>query len=600
MRFKTKLIAIFLIMTTIPIIIVGLVSYSIASSSITDEVIQSTTQLADQVNNSINLYLEKCNKFLKMSENKAVINFYLTEKYDRLKENLTYEEMTHLKFVETLKIIELFKTYRNVFTEEYIKGIYLLGLDGNHICESKGKFKLDKNILMLESVKTILEQDKEISIFPNGANDFFSDKPYNDAFSLGAVIKEPVTHKILGVVIVDISKSSIGEIILASGVNTNDITIITEDTNVLYSTNNDYHCISDIDIEEKNLKKLYSSDKGHFVNNNIDGSSAFFIFNTLQNTNWKIINDINMNELMSGVYSIRSITFIIIICTLMFVVILYFFISGRLTRPLSMLRNNMKEAENGNLDVQAEIRGDGEIAELSISFNKMLCQIKQLIENNNKEHEMIKKLELKAMQAQINPHFLYNSLDAIIWMAQSHNKDGVTKITKALSNFFRISLSKGKEWISLKEELELTENYLKIQKMRYRDIVEYELNIDHNILDSKVLKFTLQPIVENALYHGLKNKRSKGLIRVIGTKKNEKIVLEVIDNGGGMNKERLTEVCQAISGNAPVKSSSKGGFGVKNVYDRIQLYYGNGYGLKITSIEGRGTHVKIYLADEGR
>jgi len=301
---------------------------------------------------------------------------------------------------------------------------------------------------------------------------------------------------------------------------------------------------------------------------------------------------------MKSAYSIRNITVIIVVVCALFTVILYLFISDKLTFPIRDLKNKMKQAESGNLEVKAHSTNSDEIADLCHSFNVMLEKIKELLENSIKEHENLKKSELKAMQAQINPHFLYNTLDAIVWMTEANNKERVVDITKALSSFFRISLSKGRDWITIKDEIEHVSSYLTIQKMRYRDIMDFEINMSEEILEYKILKLTLQPLVENALYHGIKNKRGSGLIIVKGQRHGEnRLLLEVIDNGNGMTEERLAAVFEVLS-NDSLDISKESGFGLKNVNQRIKLYYGKQYGLTIESEYTKGTHVSIIIPME--
>ena len=225
----------------------------------------------------------------------------------------------------------------------------------------------------------------------------------------------------------------------------------------------------------------------------------------------------------------------------------------------------------------------------------MIKNIMQLIEDKQKEQKALQKAELKALQAQINPHFLYNTLDAIVWMTETNNNDKVVEITKAFSSFFRITLSKGNEWITLAEEIEHTRSYLIIQRMRYRDILSYEIDVDDSILKCRILKLILQPIVENALYHGIKNKRNPGSIIVRASRYgDEKILLEVIDDGNGMTEERLREVVAYINADNSVSRKNEG-YGLRNVNQRIKLYYGKQYGLSIKSEYKKGTHVSVII-----
>ncbi|MBI5029097.1 MAG: sensor histidine kinase [Chloroflexi bacterium] len=248
-------------------------------------------------------------------------------------------------------------------------------------------------------------------------------------------------------------------------------------------------------------------------------------------------------------------------------------------------------------DLQALVNRDNvdEITELGMSFNIMIGKIRELLDAKIKEQENLQKAELRALQAQINPHFLYNTLDTIIWMAESQKTDQVVEIVSALSSFFRISLSKGRDWITIGEEIERVKNYLTIQRMRYRDIMDFKIEVDESVLRYTILKLVLQPLVENALYHGIKNKRTGGTIVVRARQKNDQeILIEVEDDGIGFTPDKLAQLKAELeddSGDIKLES----GFGVGNVKKRIRLYYGKQSGLAVMSEYNVGTRVTLTI-----
>jgi two-component system, sensor histidine kinase YesM len=236
-----------------------------------------------------------------------------------------------------------------------------------------------------------------------------------------------------------------------------------------------------------------------------------------------------------------------------------------------------------------------EITELGMSFNIMIGKIKELLDSKLKEQENLKKAELRALQAQVNPHFLYNTLDTIIWMAEAKKTDQVVEIVSALSSFFRISLSKGMDWITIGEEVERIRSYLTIQKMRYRDILDFNIEVDKDVAENTILKLILQPLVENALYHGIKNKRQGGTISVRARKKNQdEVIIEVEDDGIGFTPDKLAQLRAELedeSGDIKLES----GFGIGNVNKRIRLYYGKPHGVSIRSEYNTGTCVTLVI-----
>ena len=226
----------------------------------------------------------------------------------------------------------------------------------------------------------------------------------------------------------------------------------------------------------------------------------------------------------------------------------------------------------------------------------MTSKVRELLDSKVREQENLKKAELKALQAQINPHFLYNTLDTIVWMAEANQTDKVIEIVRALSSFFRIALSRGKDWISIRQEIEHVRSYLYIQKIRYRDILDYEIEIDDSILDGTILKLILQPLAENALYHGIKNKRNGGTICVRARRAEQNLILlEVQDDGVGFTPYKLSKIQETLAANTDEILRSESGFGLENVHKRIQLYYGKQYGVSVESQYLEGTRVTVAI-----
>jgi two-component system sensor histidine kinase YesM len=226
----------------------------------------------------------------------------------------------------------------------------------------------------------------------------------------------------------------------------------------------------------------------------------------------------------------------------------------------------------------------------------MIGKINELLASKMREQENLQKAEFRALQAQINPHFLYNTLDTIVWMAEARKHEQVIEIVRALSSFFRIALSKGKDWISLRDEVEHTRSYLTIQKMRYRDILDYQIEVDEAVLNSTILKLTLQPLVENALYHGIKNKRNGGTITVrVRAHDADHVRLEVEDDGIGFTSARLEQIVAAMLDETGEPKLKEAGFGIENVDRRIKLYYGRQYGVTIQSTYQIGTRVALVI-----
>lgn len=277
------------------------------------------------------------------------------------------------------------------------------------------------------------------------------------------------------------------------------------------------------------------------------------------------------------------------------IVILSYYIPRSITRPIRKLCEVTDQVAKGDLSVRADVRSGAEVSVLNDSLNMMIDKINELLEQVTKEQIRLRRAEFELLQAQINPHFLYNTLDAIIWLAECGEQKKVVNMVSSLSEFFRTSLNQGKDIITVKEELQHVRSYLEIQQVRYQDIMEYEILVPEQLYRSLIPKITIQPLVENALYHGIKNKRGQGKIVITGRREDDCCLIEVKDDGIGISKERLAQVQDKI------QHKVAGGdeiYGLYNVNERIRLNFGEKYGIFIESVYGESTVVTIMLPYE--
>lgn len=290
--------------------------------------------------------------------------------------------------------------------------------------------------------------------------------------------------------------------------------------------------------------------------------------------------------------SIIQIIIIIVVVGLAFFSV--YTVSNNIRKPIHNMEILSTKIASGDLDSRVQKPNVEELDNLSANLNTMAGKIKDLIEENIREQKNLQKEEMKTLQAQITPHFLYNTFDTIIWLAESGQTEQVVEITKAFSNFFRISLSKGHEWISIEQELEHVKSYLTVQKIRYRDILNYTIDFDERLCGSKVLKLTLQPLVENAIYHGIKNKRGRGMLKVSALVDGDSIIFSVEDNGKGFTPERLEQV-EAELASDQMPENLEHIYGLYNVNKRLNLYYDKTVNLKIQSTLDKGTTVSFKI-----
>ena len=298
-----------------------------------------------------------------------------------------------------------------------------------------------------------------------------------------------------------------------------------------------------------------------------------------------------MNELMSR----RSNMNLLINLSLTGVVIIvgvfaFLYIFRSIMNPIEKLLSMSKKISKGDFSSRVKLTTSDEFNELAVGMNTMSEQIELLLERGIEEQKQVQMLEHRVLQAQIRPHFLYNTLDAIIWAAEADNMADVITLVVSLSSFFRISLSHGIDFIPISDEIEHVRNYLVIQQIRYSDVLTYEIIVDDDIPNEKILKLLLQPLVENSLYHGIKNTRERGKITVRVQKEGEKLRFSVSDTGIGMTAERLEELIQDVK-----NGNGEKGYGLFNVNRRLKLYYGLQDGIEIKSEYKKGTEVSFVL-----
>lgn len=309
-------------------------------------------------------------------------------------------------------------------------------------------------------------------------------------------------------------------------------------------------------------------------------------------TGWKLIGvaprqTVSLNSLKTQLLVVFVAAFILFLMSLV-----NSYISSRITTPIRKLELSVNEIEKGNLNAKVDAEGSYEIRHLGQSVQNMAKQIQVLMADIVSEHEKKRKQEFDTLQSQINPHFLYNTLDIIVWMIENEKPDQAVKAVTALARFFRISLSRGKSIITVKDELEHVRNYLMIQHMRFKNRFSYTIEAEDEVLELASLKLMLQPLVENAIYHGMEFMDGDGEIFIGAWKEGEDLYLKVSDNGLGMTEEQVAR----LFSDTPHTGSSRGsGIGVKNVNERIRLYFGSEYGLSIESEPDEGTVVTIHL-----
>ena len=441
-----------------------------------------------------------------------------------------------------------------------IKNITVIGKNGNIVSSDKNNdMKISEN-MMKEKWYVDAINNSDMPVFnPSRKNSTSSMNSALWFLSISRDIKNSKGEN-LGVIVFDIKYETLERYLnsISFGKQIDNI-IVDKNNNIIYYK--DVKCFADkkclAKFSEKNKKK-----------------DTYLYETQIENTNWNLRSLANTNDLVTLKKNFSHIVIIIFLVSLAFSSIITFIVITKILKPLIKLENHMQNFENNLREFHLSEKTGYEVQNLVEHFNVMVEKIKYL-----------REYEIKALHSQINPHFLYNTLDTIIWMAEFEDNEKVISITKSLANYFRLSLSNGHEKIPLKDEIMHTKEYLFIQKQRYEDKLSYFFNIeDESLLSIKVPKIIIQPIVENSIYHGIKNLSGNGIITIDVYRQNSTINISVKDNGIGFEKAKQ------------FKKSKTGGVGFQNVDKRIKFYYGKNYGVfinKDNKTEGAEVIIKI-------
>ncbi|MDD7638182.1 MAG: sensor histidine kinase [Clostridiales bacterium] len=395
----------------------------------------------------------------------------------------------------------------------------------------------------------------------------------------------------LGVLLVDMNYSSIEQLLTKANTDNASEYIYLMDSNGEIIYHPKQKLIYTNLYEENNLAAAAYEDGS--VQEEFGGEKRLVTVKTISYTGWKLVSVVPMSSFEMGLSGMRMFVILLTALVMLMIIILNQLVSARIANPLQKLNESVKEWEAGNLNPDIYVGGSLEVEHLGKTLRSTVEQIRELMHDILVEQEEKRKSELDALQSQINPHFLYNTLDSIVWMIEGERyEDAVFMITQ-LASLFRISLSRGKTIISIEDEVKHAKNYMNIQKIRYKNIFSIDFEIDEDILNCCTVKLVIQPLLENAIYYGVECMDGDGEIRVVGYRKEHDVYIEVRDNGLGMPKETVEAL---LTENNRVRKSGSG-VGLINVHNRIRLRFGNPYGLEIESQPDEGTTVRIHLPD---
>ena len=571
---RTRMLLSNIVVALIPFLMFSIVSGSIFLDHAQKTAEEHSVQLIHQVSNSMDVYVETIEK---------MVNYIQLELQDTPFFTMETEDAPGWES-ETDYIRSVLENVANSHRE--VAGIFIATKEDLYV--STGMSRISRDPFQNERwYREASENPEEIQLISvvTGRN-IVTNRSYSidDVFSLAKAVQDPETGEVLGVILLDIRHDIIQSSI--NGVTIGEkgfVFVMDQEDNIVYTPVNGI-------VYRVNPKWVKAMEP---MSVQIQGGSYQIRSELSPYTGWRTVGVFSMDEVMSSVNTIVYILFTCVIISLVLVVIVSFKFSRTLTNPIFKLKRLMKQAESGDLTVRFNFEHNDEIGELGQSFNHMIARMDQLIQMVYVEQENKRTAEMKSLQEQIKPHFLYNTLDTISWMARDYDAEDIVRLVDALTNMFRIGLSHGKDIITVKEEITHVSNYLYIQKIRYKDKLNYVIHVDESLYAIEVPKLILQPLVENAIYHGVKAKRGGGTITITGVPEGENLVFTVQDNGAGMPQEKVEELNRRMSERSVLDEQKS--FGLFYIRERIQLCYGTGYGVHVESALGEGTRVTITL-----
>lgn len=560
----------FTITALIAIVVIGFSLYTRFSDQLTDEVQKENQILMNQVNRSVDSYLRGMMKLSDAIYYSVVKNTDISDISIGSQMKLLYDSN-----MDSLENIALFSR-----EGELLKAVPAARLKTDLDVTQEGWFQ--ETLKKTENLHFSLPHVQYI--FDNAEGQYHWVISVSRAVEItqGAYVSQ-------GVLLLDIRYSSLEQLLNSITLgNEGYIYLIGSDGKLIYHPKN--QLIDSGRAQENHLEAASWKDGIH--EEIFQGEKRFVTVKTVGYTGWKLVGVTPAKGIsFSGVKTRLFIIFVILLILFLLVLINYY-ISSRITNPIHALEKSVGELEDGNLEAEISIKGSYEIQHLGRSITTMAQQIQVLMKDIVAEHESKRKSEFDTLQSQINPHFLYNTLDIIVWMIENEQKSEAVKVVTALARFFRISLSRGKSIIRVGDELEHVRNYLMIQHMRFKNKFTYRIEAAEEVLELASLKLMLQPLVENAIYHGMEFMDGDGEIFIQVSQKGDELLFLVEDNGLGMRPEQVERL---FTDTAYEPSRRGSGIGVRNVNERIRLYFGENYGLEIDSEPDEGTRIYIHL-----
>lgn len=557
------------------VLIVTLVSLRYTKTSVLDNAIVYTQTIIRQMNQNIDSYIDYMDNIASMISGSGDAQIYLFKKGSAIEETDSINRLS-----------EQFSTILNGRND--IRNIGIVRKGGKALF-NRGFQSVNPNldISTQEWYEKAVEGNKSVLTSSHVQHIIKGERPWVITLSRG-IRNFTGSGSKEGAVFIDLNYSAISELCDQNSIGEKGyVYILDADGNIVYHPQQQ-QLYNELQTEKIDLVMHADSE---VVTSGRGSNARIYALSRSEKTGWTVVGCMNTAELTRDSRKAQRLYLLTAILLVVISLLMSNVIARNITLPIQKLRDSMARVQEGDFSAaDVEVSSKNEIGSLTTSFNVMTHRIQELMEQNVHEQEQKRKSELKALQSQINPHFLYNTLDSIIWMAEGRKNEEVVLMTASLARLLRQSISNEDEEVSVSQEIEYVRSYLTIQKMRYKDKLEFQIEVEPEMRSVQIVKLVLQPVVENAIYHGLKYKESKGLLKVRAYVEKENAVIEIADNGVGMDEETLGHIFEKHKVNY-----HSNGVGVYNVQKRLKLYYGSDYGITYESSRGKGTTARITI-----
>lgn len=599
MSMERKLLLVFLIIITLPLSFISIISYSSYSESIKDNTIAYSEKLIDQMMDGIDDYIEDMKRISSMPAyvNDIKQNLIRSNRYYEQKQMMEGEAKSEQLAPGDFDL--LLSIQRGIegnisFINNIKRGansVYIFDGYGNGYYSTKdGGVRLD----LEQSYKYWSEQAKDSS----GEALLFGTQAYTSnlqstryAFTVVRKIVDSQWNPV-GLIAVEANISNMeNQVNELDKVTRGKSLIVDENGKVVYDSGQK---LLTKDISNTNLYRMAKGGSGSFYDT-VSGNERLNIYSSSSKTNWKVIISIPVDELTRDVKVTRNATFAATLIIIVLALIISIILSFALTKPLTQMIQLMKKVQNGDLDVQFRVTRRDEIGLLGHQFNRMLARIRQLIQDIYRIEEQKKEAELQALQSQINPHFIYNTLESIRMTAELNDDIEAADMISILGKLLRYSTGELTGRTTMKQELMYVRNYVELLGYRYPGRFQLEIDVPGELDNYAIIKLVFQPIIENAAYHGLDDSKPQMHLSIKYETTEDKLLFHISDDGCGMDQATLDKLNDSLKHELPPKKSINGGIGMKNVHQRVQLQYGAAYGIEVFSEPGVGTDVILSL-----